>query len=232
MNEAEIAERFIAAAETNRKRQVKGTKPTEYGSAMPEYVRTRADMNGWGRSHGDHLLPGDDPLAEERRRFWEGETTRPSAAAISCLEQCERWTAVLVSSPDNRRALWAWAKSKAGGQTFASWCFKVEGIHPETGRRRKDRAISQIASALGGNVLQHKEMQGSGVLFEGAISAYFADTVEDEAPKGPRDFSWRSDPALRPVDDPANRDTRWAERQTERRRQMAERPDLKRGRSA
>ena len=53
----------------------------------------------------------------------------------------------LVPSEKNRRALWAWAISEAGGKAFAKWCRNDEGISRQLGDYRKNGAIKCIARA-------------------------------------------------------------------------------------
>ncbi len=54
----------------------------------------------------------------------------------------------LVAKSSSRRALWAWATSKAGGMTIAKWARTVEKIHPETVSRRAKAAITEIYHKL------------------------------------------------------------------------------------
>lgn len=78
----------------------------------------------------------------------------PTAHEIAELEALHDWL-ITVGNETERRALLAWARSKVGGKSFRRWCFQVEGIHPETGRRREDRALEQIAAVLCGRTVQN-----------------------------------------------------------------------------
>ncbi|CAM5620818.1 hypothetical protein MAUB1S_10576 [Mycolicibacterium aubagnense] len=70
------------------------------------YVHTFADKAGWRKEIGDKLAKGEDPLAEERKLFWEGIAWRPSAAEIRAIEKLFDW--LMATSDDaERRALWA-----------------------------------------------------------------------------------------------------------------------------
>lgn len=215
-HELNVSERFIRAAETDRRRKVQGARPMAYGSSMPAYVHSYADMNGWRREPGDSLKPEDfDRHGNHRREVFDARRTPASASDISRLEECERWVAEFVTDEANRRALWKWAHSKVGGCHFNAWCFQEEGIHPETGRRRKNRAISQIERGLARKLLQNNQIAGLGVLLEAARNAYVEPTLEDvTAPKRPvrRTFD---DPTFRPVHAAS---FSWAEERREQRR--------------
>lgn len=213
MNEGYVAERFIHAAETDR-RLPKVGGPKRLTAIPLAYVHSEEDKKGWDervRQKPTHLH--GDP--QDRRQ-------PPSAAEISALDECAGWIADYVSDERQRRALWAWAISKAGGGSFKAWCFRTERIHPETGRRRKDRAISRISSALASKGLLHNEMPPFGVLPEEADQAYFKPTIGEYAQTANRP-SWKDDLSLAPVFDESMRDTSWAEEQNERRRRKAER---------
>ena len=123
MNHDEIEDRFIAAAKTEMRRRVEGVRPAEYGSSMPDYCHTQADVFGWGGKR----------FQEEREAFYRRLTNQVSAQDISELHECERWAA-LIDDIVLRRALWGWSRSKAGGEAFKAWCAR-ERIKRETGRR-------------------------------------------------------------------------------------------------
>jgi hypothetical protein len=55
----------------------------------------------------------------------------------------------------HRRALWAWARSEAGGQAFAKWCKTVEGISRQVGNYRKKAALLHSERAFFRKPLQH-----------------------------------------------------------------------------
>lgn len=148
MDAGDIAQRFIRAAEIERAMPRTGERPTAPRGWQLQTVHTFADKAGWRKEIGDFLLAGDNPLAEERRAFTEGRSTRLTTEDVALWEACRLWTVELLQDPRERRALWAWSFSKVGGRLFNAWCFDVEGIHPETGRRRKDRAIVRIAMKL------------------------------------------------------------------------------------
>lgn len=48
-----------------------------------------------------------------------------------------KYKALLIDDESERRCLTAWAWCPARKGFFKNWC-KEEGIHPETGRRRKE----------------------------------------------------------------------------------------------
>ncbi|OWK23934.1 hypothetical protein AJ87_26320 [Rhizobium yanglingense] len=150
MNEGEIAERFIRAAEIDQMSERVGPKPLKAQSL--QYLHTQADKNGWE----------SERLAEERKDFWDGIGRRVSAREMSEADETRSWLR-LVPNDSDRSALVNWSNCMAGDGIFKEWCFAI-GIHPETGRRRKDRAIARILLALGRKPLQHNEIDLYGVL--------------------------------------------------------------------
>lgn len=220
-NSMNISERFIRAAFTDDKRKVSGVRPAGFGSAMPSYVHSYADMNGWRREPGDKLKVEDfDRHGNHRREQFDIRRSPISAADISDLDECQRWVAEFVPDEANRRALWKWAYSKIGKCYFIAWCFQVEGIHPETGRRRKNRAISQIELGLARKLLQNNEMQAFRVLLDEGRNAYLEPTLEDVAPLKKIVARPFNDPSLRPIQAPR---FSWGEERKEMRRVKARR---------
>jgi len=215
LNEADIAERFIRAAEVERAMPVH-VGPMPPRSVQLPYVHDWVDKMGWAKTRGDKLK--EDPLAEERRIFWERMGLRASAQEIAQLEHLREW---LLAVPDEgeRRALLAWAMSKAGGRKFNRWCFKVEGIHPETGRRRKNRAIARILARFDRNGGQDCNNPANGVLPETPENDHDPATIAEDVsePRSPR--SWMSDDAFAPFLSEGPFDFSWAEKRNEIRRQ-------------
>ncbi|MBB4231646.1 hypothetical protein [Rhizobium mongolense] len=95
-------------------------------AAWIEYPYTQADKNGWG----------GELLSEERKDFWSTLSRIASAREISEAEETQTWLSY-VDDESERRCLTAWAWCPARKGFFKNWC-KEEGIHPETGRRRKE----------------------------------------------------------------------------------------------
>ena len=215
MNIGEIAERFIRAAEVER------AMPDHVGPMPPRsvqlpYVHDWVDKMGWAKTKGDKLT--EDPLAEERRIFWERMGLRASAGELSQLEELRTWL-LIVEDETQRRALLAWAMAKAGGRSFKRWCLKVEGIHPETGRRRKNRALARISQGLGRNGRQRLENGSETVLPVAPENDHNPATIAEDVsePKSPR--SWMSDGAFAPFLSEGPFDFSWAEKRNEIRRQ-------------
>ncbi|MEX2693688.1 hypothetical protein [Rhizobium mongolense] len=121
-------------------------------AAWIEYPYTQADKNGWGGAL----------LSEERKDFWSTLSRIASAREISEAEETQTWLSY-VDDESERRCLTAWAWCPARKGFFKNWC-KEEGIHPETGRRRKERAILRILLALSRKPLQHNEIDLQGLL--------------------------------------------------------------------
>ncbi|HEU4986876.1 MAG TPA: hypothetical protein VFT89_07405 [Rhizobiaceae bacterium] len=225
MNIGEIAERFIRAAEVER------AMPEHVGPAQPRsvdfgYVHDWIDKLGWAKSKGDKLK--EDRLAEERRLFWERFGLRASASELAQLDRRREWL-LLVPDEAERRALLAWSMAKAGGRKFNRWCFKVEHIHPETGRRRKNRALARISAHLARSDVQHIDNGHSGELPGTPEIDHIPDNIAEDAPEPNRSNSWADD-AFRPfikvyrkpygkeLDVPAQ-EFSWAAKRNERRRQ-------------
>jgi hypothetical protein len=172
MNIGDIANIFIRAAEIDRNSR-EHVGPGALRAQQLPYVHDWNDKAGWRKEPGDKLAKGEDPLAEERKAFWERLASMPTAAEISAVEKIFDW---LIATNDDaeRRALWAWARAKAGGKSFRRWCFQVEGIHPETGRRRKDRALQRISDYLAGKRDLHEQRPKSGCCHVATKSDMFA----------------------------------------------------------
>jgi hypothetical protein len=217
VNPAEIAERFIRAAEIERATPGR-VGPAPVRSLQLPYVHDWIDKLGWRKEKGDKLKPGEDPLAEERRLFWEKLGLRASAEELSQLEEIREWL-MIVPDEGQRRALLAWSMAKAGGRSFNKWCFKIEGIHPETGRRRKDRAIACIALELNRRALQHNENPDFEVLPEDPENEHIDANIASRVREHDGIKAWAADDAFTSIlsDDPA--DFSWAQKRNELRRQ-------------
>ncbi|MFC6487346.1 hypothetical protein [Nitratireductor sp. GCM10026969] len=217
MNQGEIAERFIRAAEIEMATPGR-VGPAPARSLQLPYIHDWVDKLGWRKEKGDKLAPGEDPLTEERRRFWERFGLRASAEELSQLDELRTWL-MMVDDEGERRALLAWSMAKAGGRKFKRWCFKIEGIHPETGRRRKNRAIARISARVARRVVQHCDDDENTLLPEdpenGDIDANIAGRVQEQNGI----TSWAADDAFTSFlsNDPA--DFSWARKRWERRRQ-------------
>lgn len=231
MNIGEIAERFIRAAEVERASH-EHVGPAPLRAQQLPYVHDHVDKNGWGKSalprvikkgkliQGDWLDENDDPLAEERRLFWERMGLMPTAAEMRELDGLYDLL-MTVEDDGQRRALLAWSRSKVGGKSFRRWCFQVEGIHPETGRRRKDRALARISAQLDRRAMQNSEIDCSPLLHSGPEISDVSDTVEEDAGKRNGLNNWAADDAFSPFLADVIHDFSWAAKRNERRRQRA-----------
>ncbi len=201
MNEGDIAERFIRAAEIDNMSERVG--PRHLKAQSMQYLHTQADKNGWG----------SERLAEERKDFWNSIARRVTAREISEAEETRTW-ARMIDRDCDRAALLNWANCMASDGIFKDWC-RSAGIHPETGRRRKDRAIICILLALGRKPLQHNEIDLSGVLRGGPEIGDKHDIVAEVA------THWQ-DADAKPMACYFDTDLSgfdWADKQNERRRQ-------------
>ena len=217
MNIGEIAEVFIRIAEIDRNTS-EHVGPAQARSLPLPYVHDFADKAGWRKEKGDFLHKGDDPLSVERKRFWERSGLMPSAQEISALEIVYEWLKGIDADQD-RRALLAWARSKVGGKSFRRWCFQVEDIHPETGRRRKDRALSRVSSILARRPVQNNEKPENGVLHCGPEIEQIPDTLAEDVGKRDQLNAWAAQDAFRPFHGEEAPDFSWAEKRNELRRQ-------------
>lgn len=217
MNIGEIAEKFIRAAEVERaSREHVGPAPLR-AQQLP-YVHTYADKLNWRKEPGDKLEKGADPLSEERKLFWERMGIMPTAAELRELDGLYDLL-MMVDDDGERRALLAWARSKVGGKAFRRWCFQVEGIHPETGRRRKDRALARISANLVRSTTQNSESGCSPLLHSGPEISDVSDTVEEDVGRRDGLNSWAADDAFAPFLTDVIHDFSWAQKRNERRRQ-------------
>ncbi|MER9355538.1 hypothetical protein NKI61_19910 [Mesorhizobium sp. M0514] len=229
MNIGEIAERFIRAAEIERASH-EHVGPAPLRAQQLPYVHDQADKNGWGKAReqrvikkgkliqGDWLDEHEDPLAAERKAFWERIGFMPSAHEISELEALHEWL-LSVGNDNERRALLAWARAKVGGKSFRRWCFKVEGIHPNTGRARKDRALARISAILVRNASQHSGSAEIRLLQPTHEISDICATIPEDA--GERDClnSWIADGAFAKILSSEHDDFSWASKRNQARRQ-------------
>lgn len=230
MNIGEIAERFIRAAEIERASH-EHVGPAPLRAQQLPYVHDQADKNGWGKAReqrvikkgkliqGDWLDEHEDPLAAERKAFWERIGFMPSAHEISELEALHEWL-LSVGNDNERRALLAWARSKVGGKSFRRWCFKVEGIHPNTGRARKDRALAQISAILVRNASQHSGSAQIRLLQDPPQISDICATIAEDVGEREGLNSWLADGAFSPfINNEPTTAFSWSAKRNEQRRQ-------------
>lgn len=205
MNPGEIAERLISAAEIDRN-SIGPTGPRKPKSLNLPIVHTYADKAGWGAER----------LAEERKEFWNSLAKRPSARQVSEAEEAWGWLA-LVPVEDERAALSAWVWCQVDSRRFfKDWCRK-NGIHPETGRRRKNRALFCISAHLGGNMLQHCKNGDLDGLHDGPCIDEYGVNIAASVDEIESRTWWRSD--FRLINNPELQDFSWAEARNKRRRE-------------
>lgn len=102
---------------------------------------------------------------------------------------------------------------------FARWCFKTEGVHPETGRRREDRALARISAYLARRTVPNSDNGHSGVLPDAPEISDIDANIEAEAARAKRAYSWAADDAFTSILSDRPADFSWAEKRNERRRQ-------------
>lgn len=133
----EVQELFVTASEVDR-RLPNTARPARLRSQHLQFTHTWEDVNQWF-------------VDDKKAREWDWldvEKLKLSAKQVSTWERANELVA-LVPQETHRRALLHWARAMAGGKPFELWC-RSEGIHRETGRRRKDRAIACIVGQLAG----------------------------------------------------------------------------------
>jgi len=207
MNPGEISERLIQAAEIAI---FSGGQvgPSHARSLNLGYAHSWADVNGWGKER----------LEEEARLLWERILRRPTPQQVSEGEEALGWLA-LVAKEQDRAALSAWVWAMANPHLhFKDWCFEKAGIHPETGRRRKDRALACIARKLLGRASQNNENAGFGVLPEEPEIEDTLDSLAAPVQETSSIVSWAADDAFSSFFSDRPADFSWARKRNERRR--------------
>ncbi|TLX12128.1 hypothetical protein [Rhizobium sp. MHM7A] len=197
----DIGERFIRAV------QIMGglysVGPSQSRAAWVEIPYTQADKNGWG----------SERLAAERQAFWNSINHSPKPWEITEAEEALGWLKY-VEDENERLCLTSWARCMATKLVFKDWC-KRAGIHPETGRRRKERAILRILLALSRKPFQHNEIDVSALLPDapeiGDKDVIIAENVTHWRAPDAKPSAFEFDDSLR--------DFSWAEAQNERRKQ-------------
>lgn len=197
----EIGERFIRAVQIME--GLYSGSPRGAGSSWIAIPYTQADKNGWG----------SERLAAERQAFWNSISRSPRPWEVTEAEETLTWLSY-VPDEEERLCLTSWARCMASERIFKDWC-KDRGIHPETGRRRKERAILRIMLFLDRKSPQHNEIDISTLLPDTAENGYKGVNIGEEAThwiaEGARPMACDFDVGLQTFS--------WAEKQNERRRQ-------------
>lgn len=208
MNAGDVAEMFIRAAETEAKLpEVKGLRES-YGRYALPWVHDLSDINGRSRIPGDKLQKGDDPLQEWRMAWLEEWNKRATKEQIAHWEACLRITGEFLTDAGRRRALWAWAMSRAGCLhrmgtrrriSFAKWCREVEGVSEVTGHRRKNKALAEIVQGYSGKADLHDHFMQDGVLPDSPENGHVFATIEGDVTTYDTKpvHSWRDDPSFK-----------------------------------
>lgn len=212
MTEADIAEMFVRAAETERKLPgVKGMRES-WGSYVLPWVHDLADINSRRRTFqpDEKLHPMDDPLVARTHQWLEEWSRRATKEQVTGWEACINIASEFIKDAGQRRALWAWALAQADNLvitrrgmepkriSFARWCRTVENIAEMTGHRRKNRAIASIVQELCGKPQMHDDFLREGVLPCGPENGHVFATVEGQRAvyDTKRVHAWRDDPSF------------------------------------
>lgn len=205
MTGRDIGERFIRAVQIMEGLYSIG--PHQGRSAWPDSPYTQADKNGWG----------SERLADERKAFWNTLNRSPRPWEVTQAEETLGWLS-MVSCERERTCLTSWARCMATKRYFKDWC-RQQGIHPETGRRRKERAILRILLGLDCRTLQHNKIDVSDLLPDTPETGHKSVNMDEGARK------WMAPEAkpLRCYFDTDLEGFDWAAKRNELRRQREER---------
>jgi hypothetical protein len=107
----------------------------------------------------------------------------------------------------------------ATDDVFKEWCAE-EGIHQETGRRRKERAILRILLAISRKPLQHNDLSVEALLPDTPETGHKHVNIGEDTLNNRR---WMADDA-KPICgfDESLQDFSWADKRNEQRRKRAE----------
>ncbi|NTA27417.1 hypothetical protein [Allorhizobium ampelinum] len=152
MTKEEIIAIFLKAASVDRKLP-NTARPKALKAMNSGYYHTAEDIKGWSpedrhASEWSWLDPEKLKLTKNDVGIWQ--------VAMELIKLC--------GSELQRRSLWAWAASKAGGMPLAQWAKKVEKIHPETASRRAKAAIDAIHKRFECKEDLHNEKRSEEVL--------------------------------------------------------------------
>ncbi len=143
MTREQIIEIFIRAAEVDRKLP-DTARPKALKAMSIGYVHTTAEMNQWH--------------AEDKHAAnwaWLDPAKLKNSTNDMGLWELSMELMKLVKVENQRRALWAWSVSKAGGMSLAKWSKTVEHVGPATAQHRAMAAITRIHQYLCSNVDLH-----------------------------------------------------------------------------
>jgi len=127
--------RFIEAADTEWRSPRERFGPRAAPAFWPEYQHSFTEMREWG----------DKRLREHRAEFW-GERNRPSAAAISRMDEALGWGITLLDA-DHNKVLWGKCFCLVAGRKFTDWC-RVNRLNRRTAYRHFNEALETISASL------------------------------------------------------------------------------------
>jgi hypothetical protein len=265
MNKAEIANLFIEAAYIDGRLPINAKPKALKGTWIPfthseEDVKSRIKTGLTFGKFAEKLQRDDNPFEEWVQKWWDEENQRLKPEDLATWERANDLMS-LVSDEGNRRALWAWSRSKVGALSahetktrttskkmgkqklkshkrtqrdvsFATWC-RSEGIHEMTGSRRKDRAIAVIEQHLVRGSSSNNGTGDFGVLPVGPVLEHICDMIGAGSFSEEGLRSIMDDTAFSPIGVIEARDFSWSEARNEQRRQReAERREAKRKQAA
>lgn len=150
MNKAEIANLFIKAAFIDSRLPINAGPKKLKAAWFTGAALTEQDQQRWIHREKDdeganQLHKGDSPIKDWWLAFWDGRSVDTSRNDVRLWELANELMA-LVADESNRRALWAWAASKAGSleahETKTATACRKMGKVKLTKHKRTSRDVS------------------------------------------------------------------------------------------
>lgn len=202
MTRDEVLDLYITAAEVDRRLPDTARPAVLKAQALP-YVHSWEDQLGWGSARYE----------EEREAFWQSQSTRLQTADVATWERANELVLIVTRDRD-RRCLWAYASSKAGGKPFSKWCKDREHVHRNYGKECADRAINQISEWFLRDASINCMVGVLDALHETPEIGHIPVNIEE-----PRRFVWMAPGAFMAQADHEARSFDWALKRNEQRRQ-------------
>mgnify|MGYP003451474700 CR=1 FL=1 len=210
MNIRQIEDHLIHAERVTIEAKAGRLGPKPLRAQKLPFVHSDADMIGWIYNPGDRksqkakadacrLMPDDRSGLMSRlvRELFEKFEEEISEDEMREAVAVEAGLINLVDDEEERRAVLAWAGARTGGRPLKRLS-KANGITPQTGRRRKKRAIEKISSKLAGKPDLHDENREIRVLPVSPEIDHVSATVMADAGFETSANSWAADDALQP----------------------------------
>src|ERR1044072_6756897 len=116
---------------------------------------------------------------QNRRALWAWAQSK--VGTLQAHESKTRVTAPKLAKKIGQKERVKIHKRTSKDVSFAAWC-RSEGIHEETGRRRKDRALAVLEQYLVRGNSQNAQSWENPLLPVGKVSEHISDPVSQDAP--------------------------------------------------